>query len=123
MCIAMKFIGQSKLMVIPNFKGVCVAGIQYLWCPEVEKNQTPVKSSGDYHSLPLLLLEGGGIHSTVYLKKFFVKIFPPNPTFDLYVHLNVKLVLTTSFVNSAYGLVPSLKYESYCLDALANTSI
>lgn len=94
MCIAMKFIGQSKLMVIPNFKGVCVGGIQYLWCPEVEKNQTPVKSSGDYHSLPLLPLEGGGIHSTVYLKKFFVKIFPPNRTFDLYVHLNVKPVLT-----------------------------
>ena len=44
---AMKFIGQGNYMGILNFKGVCVDGVQYLWCPEEEKKHTPVNSSSD----------------------------------------------------------------------------
>ena len=43
----MKFIGQGNYMGILNFKGVCVDGVQYLWCPEEEKKHTPVNSSSD----------------------------------------------------------------------------
>ena len=60
--------------------------------------------------------EGAGFTSFLmlplaYLKKFFAQVSPPNPTSDLYIHLNVKLALITSFVNSVHGLILPLKRE------------